>query len=250
MATMVNQRIDGPTVTPAPFGLFSVVPPASPGDSHWQHGVQWESWNCVDVATTVDPCITGTTPAPKSFDRCPFVGQAEPVTVYVGIQHSGGDDRAVERAGSILTAAEETGVEEHLWSRFGSYLTPTAATDALHALVLVEGGLARHYRGRGVIHMNKGVATYLAQYLVRQGDQLQTMGGTPVVAGSGYNQEATDDTPGEVTIYGTGGLFLMRSDVLTIDSWDRSVNDHLALAERTYLVGWDCYITGRTATGL
>ena len=59
------------------------------------------------------------------------------------------------------------------------------------------------------------------------------------MAGSGYNQEATDDVPGPIVIYGTGGLLVYRSDVLALDAWDRSINDHLALAERTYVAGWD-----------
>ena len=250
MATTVQQRVVAPSVTPSPYGLFSVAPPGSPGDPHWQNGVMWESWSCVDAALTTDPCISGTTPDPKDFDDCPFVGYAEPVTVYVGLKHSGGGDAAVEGAGSILSAAEQTAVEEHLWARFVAAGAVFAADSVVQALALVEGSLARHYRGRGVIHMNRGVATSLAQYLVRQGDQLQTIAGTPVVAGSGYNQEATDDVPGEVVIYGTGGLVVYRSDVLAVDAWDRSINDHLALAERTYVAGWDCYITGRTAAGI
>ena len=95
--------------------------------------------------------------------------------------------------------------------------------------------------------MNRGVAAALGPHLVQTGRrQLQTMTGTPVVAGAGYNLDLGEG--GTVKIYGTGAIVIRRSSVSTLIGVDRGVNDFLALAERTYLVGWDCATIGHTAT--
>jgi hypothetical protein len=252
MVTMnqVHARVEAPVVVPHPFGLFSIAPPASPTDTSWQAGAMWESWACVDAALTTDPCISGAAQNPKDFDFCGWLGQYRPITVYLGIKGSGASaDVAAATALATLQGAEETAIEEHVWAQFGAAATPVSATSLPLALAQVEAALARHYKGTGVIHMNRGVATLLSTHLVNKGDHLETFTGTPVVAGSGYNQELSDEpVGGDAVIFGTGAFAVRRSDVLAFDAWDTAINDHLALAERTYVAGWDCYITGRTAT--
>jgi hypothetical protein len=238
---------EAPVIRPHPYGLFSVAPPESPSDS------QWESWACTEPGFTVDPCIDGSAPGAKQFDECGAISKFKPVTVYFGLKRSGPDATDINvKVDGTFEAAEEFGVEEHLWAEMLNHVgAPNIGVSPSlpEALATVEAGLARRYHGTGVIHMNRGTAVLLAPHLVREGGSLQTIAGTPVVAGAGYNQDLVDPTPGPAVIFGTGAVEVRRSaEVLTLDSWDTAINDHYVLAERTYVVGWDCYLIGQTAT--
>jgi hypothetical protein len=61
--------------------------------------------------------------------------------------------------------------------------------------------------------------------------------GTPVVVGAGY-------TANGPTIYGTGAVAVRRGEMEVVSAWNMAINDELVLAERTYVVGWDCFATG------
>jgi len=248
VATMdVHTRVEAPAVTPHPFGLFAVAPPQSPAETSWQMGVSWESWACIDPNTTTSNCIDGSTPEAKEFEGCPDTNYLKPITVFLGVKTSGGQGDAENLVGGALAGAEEYAVERFLWERMMDDQPPTPGTgDAAHTLMLVEAALGAGYMGTGVIHMNRGAATLLASHLVVKGSQLQTITGTPVAAGAGYDSDLA--TSGLPTIYGSGAVTVRRSTVSTSVAWDRAINDELALAERTYVAGWDCFVIGRTAT--
>jgi hypothetical protein len=84
--------------------------------------------------------------------------------------------------------------------------------------------------------MARETASYLAKKLESRGGRMYTRSlQTPVIVGEGY---ATG------MIFGTAPLFGYRSDVFTSserrgDLLDRSNNNLYAIAERTYLVGFD-----------
>jgi len=244
----VYTRVEAPPVAPHPYGLFAVAPPASPAETSWQMGVSWESWACIDPNTTTDPCIDGTTPAAKEFEQCPDTNYHKPITVFLGVKRSGGMGDADQLAAGALAGAEEFAVERFLWERMVADQAAVAASSVEMALALVEAELGAGYMGTGVIHMNRGVATLLGSRLVVKGSQLQTIAGTPVAAGAGYNLDLLGGTPGPVTIYGTGAVTIRRGVVDTSITWDRAINDELALAERTYVAGWDCFVVGRSAS--
>lgn len=255
----VWDRVEAPAVAPHPFGLFSVAAPQSPADSGWQLGVQWQSMACYDPFPTYDDCINGgVAESGKTIDGCAgfTLSAFKPVTVYAGVNRSGSSpDVAAADAQGVLTAGEEYAVEKALWAQMvaASAATATPAstnygTPILAALALVEGWLAANYHGTGVIHMSRGTATGLGGNLVRSGQQLQTITGTPVVAGGGYDQTVAESGSGKPAIYGTGVVAVRRGSISNLTAVERTVNDVLSIAERTYVVGWDCAIIGRTVT--
>src|SRR5262245_8339862 len=198
MATLsqLYTRVEAPKVVPHPYGLFSVAPPTAPGD-HGLVGIQWESWACIDANTTTDACINGTTPGAKQFENCPANIDFKPITVYLGIKRTGQSlDVGAAQVPRVLQDAEEYAIEKHLWGLLTTDIAVTATEyEPATALGGVEYALATNYMGTGVIHMNAITATRLAQYLVRNGNRLETMLGTPVVVGAGYST---------ATIFGTG----------------------------------------------
>lgn len=237
-------RVAAPAVVPHPFGLFSVVSPGTPADSHWLAGAQWMSTACGELATTVDDCFSGSedpVPAKVPTER-DTVASARTVTVYASRVCSGGDAALIEpEVIGLLTNGEEFAVESYLWSLL-ELTSPTGdPVSPSVALALIEAQLGIGYHGTGVIHMNRGLAALLAPWLQRAGAQLQTITGTPVVAGSGYDVDISDAA---TVIYGTGRMVLYRDSMENLSGWNRSINDYLAISERTYLVGWDCFVAG------
>lgn len=233
-------RIEAPTVTPHPFGLFSVAPPAGPGDTGWQTGVSWDSWACIDPNTTTDNCINGGTAAVKEFELCPNHVTYKPITVYIGIKRTGQSyDVGEAQASSVLEDSAEFAIERYLWTQLGAAVTEATALQPIAALANVEQLLGAGYMGTGVVHMSRGMAIRLAPQLVRSGDRIETVIGTPVAVGAGYGPDA---------IYGTGALIVARGSLEVVSAWNTSINDELVLAERTFVVGWDCYATGALVT--
>lgn len=256
---------------PLPFGLFSILPWTDTGDVHWLNGVQWESVGCSPASGIGDPSCTpdgsGNTQAtglPKVFNVGSQNASAGVFTVYGDYKCSPfghGDDLtfAQERANQSLLAREEARVEQALWSgdlgnkpsfQGATDLTPGGgAVSPIVALATLEKYLGSVYGSLGVIHVGRGAVNYLGQNqaIVAVGSRLFTRLGTPVVAGSGYtNTSPTGSTPasGEHWAYATPAIFGKRSEVFTSserrgDLLDRNTNDLYAIAERSYLVGFD-----------
>lgn len=120
------------------------------------------------------------------------------------------------------------------------------------ALGVLEGLLADCYKGAGVIHIPQGIlpvfagAGASASNVIKQGAQLRTLNGNLVAVGAGYLGTGPDGaTPpaGQSWIYGTGSVAMRRSDVRAVDareSFDRAKNTQKMIAERTYVLNWDC----------
>ena len=158
--------------------------------------------------------------------------------MYLGIKRTGQSlDVGAAQVSRVFQDAEETAVERHLWDLLGIDVTEAAALSPEGALAKVEEELGDGYMGTGVIHMSRGTAVRLSQQLVREGDHIETLIGTPVAVGAGY-------LVGGPTIYGTGALNVIRGDLEVVSAWNMAINDELILAERTYVVGWDCFATG------
>lgn len=124
----------------------------------------------------------------------------------------------------------------------------TGGADAAHALGVLEQALADCYRGQGLIHVPPSVLPTLASSsLVRDIDgRPHTPAGNLIVVGGGYTGSGPDGTAaaaGTSWIYATGAAFGYRSDVYVTpvrESLDRSNNTLHMLAERTYVVGYEC----------
>jgi hypothetical protein len=123
-----------------------------------------------------------------------------------------------------------------------------AATDIALGLGVLEEQLANCYNGVGVIHVPvKALPTLVAWDLViDRGAQLTTKNGNLIAVGSGYPGSSPAGVPavGSTTwFFATGAVFAYVSPVRVFnlrESIDRSENTVKMIAERTYLLGWDC----------
>jgi hypothetical protein len=252
---------------PLPFGLSSVVN-FRDGDSengHWQNGVRWEAGTC-DPADGIGGAFCPPDPPiglPKNLDvNYGGIGEASPFTIYGHFQCSaiGSWNEAQTSANEHLRSREEARAEQALWtgdlgnipnfSGANGYPAPVSAgvhDTAKAALAAVEQGIATEYGSLGVIHVSRRTGSLLAGDFDQKGGRLFTQSGTPVVMGAGY--------PDEATIVGSPMLFGYRSDVFTSsdrqgDLLDRSNNNLFAIAERTYVLGFDpCPVVKATYTG-
>lgn len=122
------------------------------------------------------------------------------------------------------------------------------AVDIVEAFGQVEGALAACYKGRGVIHVPAELGPALAaNSLVKAvGQRLQTLNGNWVALGNGYpgtSPEGAAPAAGTAWIYATGPVFAYRSrvEVPNLASIvNRANNTASGLAERTYVLGYDC----------
>lgn len=149
--------------------------------------------------------------------------------------HLAANAQVLDAAGIVLQSAAST-------------VVTGSAVDVATGLGLLESALADCYNGVGVIHVPvKVLPTLDAHGLVRaQSGVLKTLNGNLVAVGAGYTGSSpTGVAPatGESWIYATGAVFAFRSDVMvteTRDSLNRSNNTVEMIAERTYVLGWDC----------
>jgi hypothetical protein len=244
----VYTRIEAPPLVPRPYGLFSVAPPID-GAERWRVGVGMQSTHCMEAEAWQDACIAGGAGGAKPpTDWSCAVTVADPFTVVILAQRTGIDVGVAQAETSgALEAAEEYAVEKHLWAQMEADAIDLGSMPMGdgYTLGVVEGNLARGYRGRGVIHLSPMAATMLAPLLESTPSGLITKGnGTPVVVGAGYGS-ATDPT---AQIIGTGALVIRRGELTELTSWSTAVNDIFALAERDYLTAWDCFAAKATAT--
>lgn len=237
---------------PLPFGLFSVLVPRVDASARWENGVRWETLTCDPVggrgAADCDPEaeVIG---LPKELGaNAGDYGDALPFTVYGHYTCSpigNTPAQAQAKADAHLIAREEARAERALWTGdlgntpniqaeaedLGGFATWWAGVAAL------EQHLAETYGSQGVLHMSR--ATALSQFkdgsLISRNGRLMTPLETPVVAGTGYPDEAIAITP---------ALFGYRSEIFAssavpYDLLDRKQNNLTAIAERTYLLGFD-----------
>ncbi len=217
-------------------------------------------------------------PATKTANVDRLVRGATPFTTYVRFDCSAvGNDDPEGRAADALGRAEPWLVERGFWTgvaggkpvvwphlaadaaqldTYGATLQTaavvitgsTAAMDAAEALGTVEGQLGDCYNGVGVIHIpQRAFPTFDAWGLIRRdGDALWTSNGNKVAVGGGYpgtSPAGADPAAGTSWIYATGTVFAYRGKVNATrlaDSFDRETNTYKMIAERTYVLGWDC----------
>lgn len=277
---MARQLIELPAAfTALPYGLWDTIQTPSPDGVHWQQGVTWTE-RCPTGDTTYDEClaVTGTGAPPEPPAKTANVDQssrgATPFTVYAEFDCSPvglGDAQSI--AQDALARVEQLQVEEAFWTGVAggqavvfphlaanaqvldgevvlqSVATPTVTgADVAHALGVLEQQLADCYAGQGLIHVPRSaLATLAAWNLIEQRDGgLFTPGGNRIVAGGGYSGTGPDGTTpadGTTWIYATGAAWGYRSDVYfsqVRDSLNRSSNTLRLLAERNYLIGFEC----------
>lgn len=250
---------------------------------HWRNGVQYQPYACEPGITTVAQCpvVTGFSKFPSTVGVQPK--GAQPFTVYATIRCSPvGNfwEESEDRARAALVYGEARALEATFWT--GHVTVPTGTTiyphlaanttvfdstgevllqqpaievslggplDMVQGLGLLENDLYDCYGGIGVIHAPRSAMTSMfANRLVEKvGTRIVTRGGTPVAFSSSYIGTGPDGTPpaaNSAWIYGTGAVFLRRSDITITSSrteaLNRQINTLQLFAERTYVIGWDC----------
>ena len=261
--------VAAPARTALPFGLGSVLGWRN-GD-RWESGVTWSSLPCAPaLGRSGANCVTDEAdlipglPKPIEDAGGPAYGEATPFIVfglYRCLSVGTSPEEAQQWADAALASGEEARAEQALWTGdlgnipnltgangYDPPVTAGAHDTAVAALAAVEDRIAREYGSQGVIHVTRRTATLLGRHVERSGARLFTRNlGTPIVAGTGY--------PDEPTIIGTPALFGYRSEVFNSsarpgDLMDLQYNWMNAIAERTYLVGFDpCPVVKATYTG-
>ena len=245
---------------PTPFGMFGAVSFRS-GTDRWELGATYETLTCDPLGVIGPPEWANTPGLPLVLPKGAPSGTSLPFTVYGHFRCSPigwTPENAQSRASQHLLAREEQTVEKAFWNGASGNTpslqgaTPLAAgvgVDPVHGLGLLEEFIAINYGSQGVIHLTLATATTLfsRQTLEVRGTKLVTRLGTPVIAGSGYTGTGpTNVAPlaSQAWAYGSPALFVYRSDIATSsnrsgDLLDRGVNNLYAVAERTYLLGYD-----------
>jgi len=240
------QLVEAPAVVPLPYGLFSVAEPRLTTDPHWRLGVKWQSQACSPTDITTGVCIDSEPPSLETDDFC-SVTALEPFTVYAyNNDDIPGHTLAEHEANAVarLINGEQYSVESQLWTSLSAdpdvVVADLSGAPVGVALGYIEQMLANNYFGQGVIHMDRFTATVLWEYIDVSGGRLQTRLGTPIIAGGGYGN-MSDPPVDEFYIFGTGGVVMYRGDIDTRQqAINKAINQVSYIAQRDYVVGYDC----------
>lgn len=160
---------------------------------------------------------------------------------------------APRSTGAVETAYPHLRADTGLVDSTGATLQSAAVEvtgsplDIVEAIGRLEDALASCYHGRGVIHVPAVLAAEMANksLMTRRGEIFISPMGHRIALGTGYSGCAPDGVCADDVswIYATGAVFYYRSEVRVgqvVESFDRSQNTLQMIAERTYVVGWDC----------
>jgi hypothetical protein len=173
-----------------------------------------------------------------------------------------GEQRAVERVVARALARDERAVT----------LAGGTALSAIDALAALEKYAAANYPGRATIHATPDIITLwdhqgvVALRTVNGVEQIVTGQGTKVVSGGGYSplREPTPD-PDDVLpandadtewVYVTGAVQVRRASIIEANvamnttGGTAARNQQTYLAERPYVVTWDCIVGAVQASTL
>lgn len=160
-------------------------------------------------------------------------------------------------AGGVETVFPHLAADGEVRDVYGTLLQTSAdpvtgtAVNIVEAFGQIERALADCFNGAGVIHVpaELGAAVANASLAKPEGRRLKTLNGNWVAVGNGYpgtSPAGASPAAGTAWIYGTGPIFAYRSRVWVPDLpsiVNRRNNTVQALAERTYVIGYDCCLT-------
>lgn len=202
-----------------PFAVYARMDCSAPG--FWDRAQQ----SATEALTRVEGVEVE-----RIFDSGIPVRDGTEVTAYPHLRATAG---VVEADGEVLQTIAEP--------------VSTEPLDIVEGLDRLEAALASCYFGQGVLHVPAILANDLANasLVTARGNQLTTTLGNRVSLGVGYSGASPAGVQADSVawVYATGAVFYIRSEVTITDlteSFDRSNNTLMALAERRYLLGWDC----------
>lgn len=274
MTTTAPRYIEPPAPPVTQPGIFDVAlgPLAFPEPAAVGNGIIYLPDDCANSIFLVAmncPPITGTktfTSMETPVSGAPFVVGASYQCSPVGMDFA----EAEQRVRTRLSLREQRGVETRIWSGISGVLgtLPSLFAGATvlgpascitEAIELLEQWLADQAIIGGVIHARPGMTSHMAASFQLQAPSpdpriMRTHLGTPVVFGQGYaGTGPTGQAPGADTewIYATGRVVIWRDDVEVPpprETFDRSANNVLILAERPYAVAIECGVAAVQVT--
>jgi len=264
MGNIVPPVYVGPSpLEPHRFGLFSIANMPAVMPDRFEAGIEWEPlWGGAAegrvYACPVDaPALVTISAETNTREVTPFVA----VAGYECFSASRPIEEAEERARLYLLAGEERAVESEILAGTSGHtamadqatdITPVPGTPVslVQAYQLLENELYTNHASTPAIYMPK-VLTARASYddvVMRNGQGLETMAGTYVASGAGFNlrspkPEGAPNAPaGSVYMFGSGRPTVYRSDVFVqpdeSNYLDRRDNNVVILAQRAYAVTW------------
>lgn len=257
MAFPKNGVVEAPKIVPSAFGLLAVIKPENSADEDmWVRGFSQEyetelyaakNWDDTDTTNSV----VVTAGVPNYFTKIdPFFIEAEEFRSTLGFL---GLDR-IERIKRQLEGVTQDAMEQELWdggvrideSHPNRALVSSGVTvldgtglSSKRALAILENGIGRTSETgeQGIIHATRDVVALLSSnsnmlFHDAGKDHLQTMGGTPVIAGSGYTGNgpriavatATISGSTTLTINTTGDHYLLAGDTVRYSVVGANIN--------------------------
>lgn len=254
-----KQRVDAPTASPLPGGLFSQFSPIEDSSVRWENGVTWEDVERAQLGAIGQWQRPGAVPGlPKTLTDPKGIAleSLAPLTVYAAFRTTPLDyspAEATQVAGARLLTQEEHAVEAALWSgapslglglaKVRSYAAKGAGKLDLSQGLAVLENYAAQYGFQPVLHIPRRLASIMANAkLVKEarGGGFATRLGTPVVVGAGYADE--------MQIVATGPIVIYRGQAFTSTNaeggFNKDQNELTGVAERQYVLGfnkWDAF---------
>lgn len=257
-----------PGVESRRFGLLSVAQTVDEPSSRWEVGLEWEPLACTRAAVASIVCDTFDEYDAPGYPMDPredgALTESTPFLVvgsYTCKSASRAIEEAEQRARQHLAAGEELAIEYAIATGAGGNapsfqgatdLTPTPGTavDVVDGFGLLEAHLAENHHSIGALHVPRLLAARVSEAGIvdRQGQRLETLVGTFVVAGGGYDlanlgPSGAAPTAGSTWIFATGRPQIRRGQVFVNDqpsAFDKGSNDVTFYAQRSYSVAWDC----------
>lgn len=162
---------------------------------------------------------------------------------------TGPENRVLPHLASSTTVTEPIGGTSNVITlQTAATIVSGSALGFTSGLGALEAALAACYDGEAILHIPVQAIPVAAANVVfyRDGNVLRTFNGNKIVAGAGYantSPSGVPAAPGTAWIYATGAMFAYKGAVKTFtreQSLDRSTNTLKAIAQRTYVLGWDC----------
>ena len=161
---------------------------------------------------------------------------------------AGGDTNAVYPHLAANTAVLDNGVVPTITLQCAATtISGSVVMDVVEGFGRLEAALGDCSNGQGVLHVPLilGEQLFRAGIVKADGAMLKTQAGNLVALGAGYPGTGPDGTmiSNAVWVYITGPVFAYRSALMNFrfrDSFDRANNTAKMIAERTYVLGFDC----------